>query len=140
MACLACEQRDREIARLNAQLLAARDPLAEWERGGVDFAQEADIDTGIYRVKRIYGLSRGPAIMLQLMLKHPGKVVAKQRLLQALEHLQGRDVDPKTTDIYIFRIRRALGGGGAIKTVWGVGWYMEPEAVDDVRARLSEVA
>ncbi len=68
--------------------------------------------------------------LLEVLMKSPGHVFARQRLL---EIVWGRDrhVDPRSVDVYMSRLRGKLNTHGAdaryLRTVRGLGYYFRPE-------------
>ena len=64
--------------------------------------------------------------VLKLFLTNPGRVLARERMLNAL---WGAQQDPLTNivDVYVARLRRKLGAAGAlIVTVRGLGYRLDP--------------
>ena len=64
------------------------------------------------------------------VLMEPGRVFSRERLLDAV---WGRDVyvEPRTVDVHILRLRKALNAGGradVIRTVRGVGYALDADA------------
>ena len=68
--------------------------------------------------------------LLKVLMEHPGRVFSRERLLDAV---WGRDVyvEPRTVDVHILRLRKALNAGGradVIRTVRGVGYALDANA------------
>ena len=68
--------------------------------------------------------------LLKVLMEHPGRVFSRERLLDAA---WGRDiyVEPRTVDVHILRLRKALNAGGradVIRTVRGVGYALDADA------------
>ena len=68
--------------------------------------------------------------LLKVLMEHPGRVFSRERLLDAV---WGRDVyvEPRTVDVHILRLRKALNAGGradVIRTVRGVGYALDADA------------
>jgi len=72
-------------------------------------------------------LPRRELALVELFLLRLDQVISKE---QILDHLYGggSDVDATTVELYVHRIRKRLAGTGvAIKTVRGLGYYMEKD-------------
>lgn len=70
--------------------------------------------------------------LLSLLARHPGRAFSREDLLR---HIWGPDYfgDERTVDTHINNLREKLGrsgAGAAIRTVWGLGYKFQPEAVD----------
>lgn len=68
--------------------------------------------------------------MLEYLALHRGRVVSKDRLLSALWERDG-DPDSNVVEVYVARLRRALGKADApplIHTVRGMGYMLDDEA------------
>ena len=68
--------------------------------------------------------------LLKVLMEHPGRVFSRERLL---DDVWGRDVyvEPRTVDVHILRLRKALNAGGradVIRTVRGVGYALDADA------------
>jgi DNA-binding response OmpR family regulator len=64
--------------------------------------------------------------LLALLVEHPGRVFSRDYLLQRL-WADDPDVGGRTVDTHMQRLRRKLGDhAGAIKTVWGMGYRLQP--------------
>lgn len=93
------------------------------------FANPLDIDLSNHCLNHdgaTYAL--GPVIcqILHLFVRHPGKVLNRSFLANALV---SSPLDSRTIDVYVGRLRRVLttaGGAGSIKTVRGRGYRYEP--------------
>ncbi len=65
-------------------------------------------------------------LLLQLLMQSPGRVIPRERLL---ESVWGRDrnVDPRSVDVYMSRLRDKIEGESGtpryLKTVRGIGYY-----------------
>jgi DNA-binding response OmpR family regulator len=72
---------------------------------------------------RIVELSAREFTMLEVFLRHPGQVLAREQLLS---HVWGYDYDPgsNVVDVYVGYLRRKL-GRGRIMTVRGMGYALE---------------
>jgi two-component system phosphate regulon response regulator PhoB len=67
--------------------------------------------------------------LLNFLLTHPGRVYSRDQLLDALRG-DHRFLEARTVDVYVRRLRAALGAAGSlIETVRGVGYKLgEPQA------------
>ncbi len=65
-------------------------------------------------------LSRKEFDLLEYLMKNKGKVLSKERILEAV---WGYDYGLNTVEVYVNYLRKKL-GSGIIKTVWGVGYMM----------------
>jgi len=68
--------------------------------------------------------------LLQLLMKKPGKTRSRDYLL---DHVWGRDtfVEPRTVDVTVKRLRKALkkcGAGDAVETIRGMGYRFNPNS------------
>jgi two-component system, OmpR family, copper resistance phosphate regulon response regulator CusR len=72
---------------------------------------------------RTVELSAREFTMLEVFLRHPGQVLAREQLLS---HVWGYDYDPgsNVVDVYVGYLRRKL-GKGRIVTVRGMGYALE---------------
>lgn len=72
--------------------------------------------------------------ILRLLLVNPGKVLSRERILNAV---WGATTDPLTNvvDVYVARLRKKLGAGGEmIRTVRGLGYRLTESAGTDSKA------
>ena len=119
---------DELVARVRAVLRrAAPEHEAEPLRVGA-----LTMDLGTHKVSRDgRDVALGPTEfrLLRALMERPGTVLAREQLL---ESVWGRDiyVEPRTVDVHIRRIRKALNGEGeadAIRTVRSAGYALAPE-------------
>ena len=116
-------------ARIKAVLRRVRPALA----GMVLSAGDLELDMASHKVRRAgRTVAVGPTEfkLLRHFLEHPGHVFSRERLLDAV---WGRDteVETRTVDVYIRRLRTAMnvaGGGDLIRTVRGAGYALDTEA------------
>jgi DNA-binding response OmpR family regulator len=71
-------------------------------------------------------LTRTEYVLVTALAGQPGRVLSRQRLLTALETERGKRPSPRAVDVYIAQLRAKL-GDGAIRTVHGVGYVLDPE-------------
>lgn len=115
------------IARINALLRRARPVLADEKL----YVADISMDLAAHRVHRSGEEIRlGPTEfrLLRHFLEYPGRVFSREQLLDAV---WGRDVyvEPRTVDVHIRRLRKALneqGGIDVIRTVRSAGYALEP--------------
>ncbi len=122
------------VARIQAVLRRARhtgsDRRRHFGRLSIDFhRQQVWLDS-----TRI-DLTTNEFTALDLLVRHPGKVMDRDEILQTL---RGIDADPfnRAVDITISRLRQKLGDDPKdpdfIKTVWGAGYLFIAEESEDV--------
>ena len=75
---------------------------------------------------RDVSLTRTEYALVTALSGQPGRVLSRQRLLTALESERGKRPSPRAVDVYIAQLRAKL-GDGAIRTVHGVGYVLDPE-------------
>ncbi len=117
------------ISRLRAVLRRARPAMAS------EVLQFEDLmmDLAAHRVRRGEREVRlGPTEfrLLRYLLEHPGRVFSREQLLDAV---WGRDVyvEPRTVDVHIRRLRKALNEGAErdlIRTVRSAGYALDRDA------------
>jgi DNA-binding response OmpR family regulator len=94
-------------------------------RGGA--ADGADHGRHEIRVNgRDVSLTRTEYALVTALAAQPGRVLSRQRLLAALDSERGKRPSPRAVDVYIAQLRAKL-GDGAIRTVHGVGYVLDPE-------------
>ena len=117
------------IARIRAVLRRVRPALA----GMVLSAGDLELDMAAHKVKRGgTAVAVGPTEfkLLRHLLEHPGHVFSRERLLDAV---WGRDseIEARTVDVYVRRLRRAINIAGKddiIRTVRSAGYALDAEA------------
>jgi two-component system, OmpR family, phosphate regulon response regulator PhoB len=116
------------IARVRAVLRRVRPALA----GMVLSVGDLELDMASHKVRRSgRAVAVGPTEfkLLRHFLEHPGHVFSRERLLDAV---WGRDsdIEARTVDVYIRRLRRAIGVAGKgdpIRTVRSAGYALDAE-------------
>ncbi len=116
------------MARVRAVLRRARPSVDE------DVLSFADItlDLAAHRVRRAgRDIHLGPTEfrLLRYLMEHPGRVFSREQLLDSV---WGADVyvEPRTVDVHIRRLRKALNGEGEadiIRTVRSAGYSLDQE-------------
>jgi two-component system phosphate regulon response regulator PhoB len=116
------------IARVGAVLRRVRPALA----GERLIYMDIEMDTVTHKVKRAgRQISLGPTEfrLLKHFLEHPGRVFSRERLLDSV---WGRDsdIEPRTVDVHIRRLRKAINGidDDIIRTVRSAGYALDAEA------------
>jgi two-component system phosphate regulon response regulator PhoB len=114
------------IARVRAVIRRARPDSSE---ESLNFA-DVQMDLAAHRVMRANRpIHLGPTEfrLLRFLLEHPGRVFSRERLLDAV---WGHDVyvEPRTVDVHIRRLRKALNGPAEhdiIRTVRSAGYALD---------------
>lgn len=117
------------VARVQAVLRRVRPALAGEQLSYSDI----EMDTVSHKVRRA-GISvpLGPTEfrLLKHFLEHPGRVFSRERLLDSV---WGRDsdIEPRTVDVHIRRLRKAINVGqcaDVIRTVRSAGYALDADA------------
>jgi two-component system phosphate regulon response regulator PhoB len=116
------------IARVGAVLRRVRPALAAEQLAYADL----QMDVESHRVRRGgRPVQLGPTEfrLLRHFLEHPGRVFSRERLLDSVwQH--DPDIDARTVDVHIRRLRKALNEGGRpdlIRTVRSAGYSLDAE-------------
>ena len=116
------------IARVGAVLRRVRPALAGEQLAYADL----QMDVESHRVRRAgRPVQLGPTEfrLLRHFLEHPGRVFSRERLLDAVWR-HDPDIDARTVDVHIRRLRKALNEGGhpdLIRTVRSAGYSLDAE-------------
>jgi two-component system phosphate regulon response regulator PhoB len=116
------------VARVGAVLRRVRPALA----GERLIYSGLEMDTVSHKVRRDgTSVPLGPTEfrLLRHFLEHPGRVFSRERLLDSV---WGRDsdIEPRTVDVHIRRLRKAINEGGRpdiIRTVRSAGYALDSE-------------
>jgi len=116
------------VARVGAVLRRVRPALAGERLNYSDI----EMDTVSHKVRRDGStVPLGPTEfrLLKHFLEHPGRVFSRERLLDSV---WGRDsdIEPRTVDVHIRRLRKAINDGGRpdiIRTVRSAGYALDVE-------------
>ncbi|GAA4034489.1 phosphate regulon transcriptional regulator PhoB [Sphingomonas rosea] len=111
------------VARAAAVLRRVRPALAAQT---LDYAG-LEMDIGAHRVKRDgKTLSLGPTEyrLLRHFLEHPGRVFSRQQLLETVWP-HSEEIELRTVDVHIRRLRLALGEPDLIRTVRSAGYALD---------------
>ena len=117
------------LARVGAVLRRVRPALA----GGQLSYADLEVDASSYRVRRAGRLVQlGPTEfrLLRHLIENPGRVFSRERLLDAVWS-HDTDIDARTVDVHVRRLRKALNQGGLpdlIRTVRSAGYSLDSGA------------
>jgi len=117
------------LARIGAVLRRVRPALA----GGTLTFEDLEMDVATYRVRRggrPVQLAPSEFRLLRHFMESPRRVFTREGLLDTV-WTEGSDLDLRTVDVQIRRIRRALNEGGGpdlIRTVRSAGYALESAA------------
>jgi two-component system phosphate regulon response regulator PhoB len=115
------------VARAGAVLRRVRPALAA---EALDYAG-IEMDVVAHRVKRAgKTLALGPTEyrLLRHFLEHPGRVFSRQQLLETVWP-HSEEIELRTVDVHIRRLRLALGEPDIIRTVRSAGYALDAEVV-----------
>ena len=116
------------VARVQAVLRRVRPALAGEQLKYADI----EMDLAEHRVKRAgAALALGPTEfrLLRHFLEHPGRVFSRERLLDSVWG-HDSDIELRTVDVHIRRLRKAVNAGGRadlIRTVRSAGYALDAE-------------
>jgi two-component system phosphate regulon response regulator PhoB len=116
------------LARVSAVLRRVRPALAGEQLSYADI----EMDVAAHRVRRDgTPVPIGPTEfrLLKHFLEHPGRVFSRERLLDAVWS-HDPDIDARTVDVHVRRLRQALNGDGRtdlIRTVRSAGYSLDSE-------------
>ena len=116
------------VARVGAVLRRVRPALAGEQLAYADI----EMDVAAHRVRRDgKPVPLGPTEfrLLKHFLEHPGRVFSRERLLDAVWS-HDPDIDARTVDVHVRRLRQALNGDGRadlIRTVRSAGYSLDSE-------------
>ena len=94
---------------------------------------DIEMDTAAHRVRRGgEPINLGPTEfrLLRHCLEHPGRVFSRERLLDAVWS-HDPDIDVRTVDVHVRRLRQAINAGDRpdlIRTVRSAGYSLDQEA------------
>ena len=117
------------VARVGAVLRRVRPGLAAEQLG----YEDVEMDVAAHRVRRSgKPVSLGPTEfrLLRHFLENPGRVFSRERLLDSVWS-HDPDIDLRTVDVHVRRLRKALNDGGRrdiIRTVRSAGYSLDAEA------------
>ena len=114
------------LARVGAVLRRVRPALAGKQLAFGDI----EMDEGAHRVRRDGSpVPLGPTEFRQLrhLMENPGRVFSRERLLDSVWP-RDRDIDVRTVDVHVRRLRKALNEGGrrdVVRTVRSAGYSLD---------------
>jgi two-component system phosphate regulon response regulator PhoB len=114
------------VARVAAVLRRVRPALAGERLGYAD----VEMDVSAHRVRRGgEAVALGPTEfrLLRHFLEHPGRVFSRERLLESV-WAHDVDIDARTVDVHVRRLRKALNAGGRpdlVRTVRSAGYSLD---------------
>jgi two-component system phosphate regulon response regulator PhoB len=118
------------IARVNAVLRRVRPALA----GEVLNYADLEMDVVAHKVRRSgKAIALGPTEfrLLRHFLEHPNRVFSRERLLDSVWG-HDSDIELRTVDVHVRRLRKALNEGGRqdiIRTVRSAGYALDAEEI-----------
>ena len=116
------------LARVGAVLRRIRPALA----GELLTYGDIELDAEAHRVRRAgRSVQLGPTEfrLLRHLMENPGRVFSRERLLDAIWP-RDRDIDVRTVDVHVRRLRKALNDGGQkdlVRTVRSAGYSLDAE-------------
>ena len=116
------------VARVGAVLRRVRPALAGEQLAYADL----EMDVTAHRVRRSgVQVSLGPTEfrLLKHFLEHPGRVFSRERLLDAV-WAHDSDIDIRTVDVHVRRLRQAINAGDRpdlIRTVRSAGYSLDTD-------------
>jgi two-component system phosphate regulon response regulator PhoB len=117
------------IARIAAVMRRVRPALA----GEMLRYADLEMDVVAHKVRRDgKGIPLGPTEfrLLRHFLEHPGRVFSRERLLDSV-WAHDHDIELRTVDVHVRRLRKALNDGGRadlIRTVRSAGYALDADA------------
>ena len=116
------------MARVTAVLRRVRPALA----GEMLTYADVEMDVGAHKVRRAgKAVPLGPTEfrLLRHLLENPGRVFSRERLLASV-WTNGSEIEDRTVDVHVRRLRKALnadGGPDIIRTVRSAGYSLDSE-------------
>jgi two-component system phosphate regulon response regulator PhoB len=116
------------VARVHAVLRRNRPALASFTLSYADLKMDVD-NYKVWRGKKLVALGPTEFRLLRHFMQHPGRVFSRERLLDAV---WGRDTDieARTVDVHIRRLRKALNEGqktDLLRTVRSGGYSLDQD-------------
>jgi two-component system phosphate regulon response regulator PhoB len=117
------------VARVQAVLRRVRPALAGEQLAYADI----EMDVAAHKVRRGgASVALGPTEfrLLRHFLEHPGRVFSRERLLDSVWG-QDSEIEPRTVDVHIRRLRKAINAEGRadmIRTVRSAGYALDSDA------------
>jgi two-component system, OmpR family, phosphate regulon response regulator PhoB len=120
-------------ARIQAVLRRTRPALLAENVGAGDVQMDL-ASHRVFREGRAVSLRPVEFRLLRILIEHPGRVFSREQLLDAV-WTQDAEIEPRTVDVHVRRLRKALNAGGGrelSRTVRAAGYAFEPAGVDEV--------
>jgi two-component system phosphate regulon response regulator OmpR len=121
------------LARIRAVLRRAHTQPAEDATAAVFRFGDFEMDTNAHRLSRngqLVGLTSGEFDLLAVLVKHPNKVLDRDRILDLLTGAERSPFD-RSIDVRVTRLRSKIEPNPSspiyIKTIWGKGYMFCPE-------------
>lgn len=111
------------VARVESVLRRAGGGAGAWQAWGVALDEHAHT---VVQQGRLVPLTPREFDLLAQLMRRPGATLPREALYRAVWG-QDADVDSRTLDLHINRIRKKLGWQGQIRTVYKVGYLLEVE-------------
>jgi two-component system phosphate regulon response regulator PhoB len=117
------------ISRVNAIMRRIRPALA----GELLSVGDLTLDAAAHKVtRRERTIALGPTEfrLLRYFMEHPGRVFSRAQLLDAVWG-SGRDIEQRTVDVHIRRLRMAIeieGASDPVRTIRSAGYALEPQS------------
>jgi DNA-binding response OmpR family regulator len=115
------------VARLRA--LARRKQVEPRTRLEIDDLVLDPVTHEVRRAGSLVSLSRTEFVLLELLMRNPGRVITRARLIEAVWGHE-RDVQSNTLDVFIRQLRTKIEPAGIVKlihTIRGVGYSLREE-------------
>ena len=115
------------VARIGAVMRRVRPALAA---EGLEYAG-VEMDLAAHRVRRNgKAIALGPTEyrLLRHLLENPGRVFSRQQLLETVWP-HSEDIELRTVDVHVRRLRLALGEPDILRTVRSAGYALDAEGV-----------
>jgi two-component system phosphate regulon response regulator PhoB len=119
------------IARMTAVLRRVRPALAGEQLAYADIEMDV-VSHKVRRGGKTVALGPTEFRLLRHFLEHPGRVFSRERLLSTV-WAHGAEIESRTVDVHIRRLRKALNAGGGadiIRTVRSAGYALDAEAAE----------
>jgi two-component system, OmpR family, response regulator QseB len=111
-------------ARLRAMLRRATGRAqSEWTHGALRYDT---VTTQVHWQGRPVELTAREVALLEVLLKHPQRVLSKAQLQEQLYDWSGREPESNTLEVYVHRLRRKI-HPDIVRTVRGVGYALGAE-------------
>jgi two-component system phosphate regulon response regulator PhoB len=117
------------VARVGAVLRRVRPALAREQLRFSDLEMDM-VSHKVRRSGRAVALGPTEFRLLRHFLEHPGRVFSRERLLDAV-WARDSEIEPRTVDVHIRRLRKAINAGDRpelIRTVRSAGYALDDDA------------